>query len=174
MFLKIVTLAEGVSAGLFLAVKLFQFNSRSTKYIMFIIKFCIPPSKPKGKEAQKLIDVPERPHGKPNEQLFPKQAVIRSASLNKSSSNIYFTCYRYLTIGFLLLRNFSVAISVSPYVCFIIVLIFDFYVSKIKLLLARNLPSKPNIQVSEEPRQKNGRGLVNRKLADAPAQKRPQ
>ena len=33
--------------------------------------------------------------------------------------------------GFLLLRNFSVAISVSPHVCFILVLIFDFPVSKI-------------------------------------------
>ena len=39
-----------------------------------------------------------------------------------------------------LLRNFSVAISVSPYVCFI----SDFYVSKIMYLWARNLPRKPN------------------------------
>ena len=31
--------------------------------------------------------------------------------------------YRGLTGGFLLLRNFSVAISVSPHVCFILVLI---------------------------------------------------
>ena len=31
--------------------------------------------------------------------------------------------YRGLTGGFLLLRNFSVAISVSPQVCFILVLI---------------------------------------------------
>ena len=31
--------------------------------------------------------------------------------------------YRRLTGGFLLLRNFSVAISVSPHVCFILVLI---------------------------------------------------
>ena len=32
--------------------------------------------------------------------------------------------YRGLTVGFLLLRIFSVAISVSPHVCFILVLIF--------------------------------------------------
>ena len=31
--------------------------------------------------------------------------------------------YRGLTSGFLLLRNFSVAISVCPHVCFILVLI---------------------------------------------------
>ena len=31
--------------------------------------------------------------------------------------------YRGLTGGFLLLRNFSVAISVSPHVCFVLVLI---------------------------------------------------
>ena len=31
--------------------------------------------------------------------------------------------YRGLTSGFLLLRNFSVAISVSPHVCFILILI---------------------------------------------------
>ena len=31
--------------------------------------------------------------------------------------------YRGLTSGFLLLRNFSVAISVSPHICFILVLI---------------------------------------------------
>ena len=31
--------------------------------------------------------------------------------------------YRGLTDGFLLLQNFSVAISVSPHVCFILVLI---------------------------------------------------
>ena len=36
--------------------------------------------------------------------------------------------YHGLTGGFLLLRNFRVAISVSPRVCFILV---DFYVSKI-------------------------------------------
>ena len=30
---------------------------------------------------------------------------------------------RFLTGGFLLLQNFSVAISVSPHVCFILVLI---------------------------------------------------
>ena len=34
-----------------------------------------------------------------------------------------FQGYRGLTGGFLLLQNFSVAISVSPHVCFILVLI---------------------------------------------------
>ena len=36
-----------------------------------------------------------------------------------------------LTGGFLLLQNFSVAISVSPHVCFYLSFNFDFYVSKI-------------------------------------------
>ena len=35
----------------------------------------------------------------------------------------YLDFYRGLTGGFLLLQNFSVAISVSPHVCFILVLI---------------------------------------------------
>ena len=39
--------------------------------------------------------------------------------------------YRGLTGGFLLLRNFSVAISVSPRVCFILALVLIFYLSKI-------------------------------------------
>ena len=39
--------------------------------------------------------------------------------------------YRGLTGGFLLLQNFSVAISVSPHVCFILVLIFISMFSKI-------------------------------------------
>ena len=41
--------------------------------------------------------------------------------------------YRGLTGGFLLLRNFSVAISVSPHVWCLVYLsfIYDFYVSKI-------------------------------------------
>ena len=33
--------------------------------------------------------------------------------------------YRGLTVGFLLLQNFSVTISVSPHVCFILVLILS-------------------------------------------------
>ena len=37
---------------------------------------------------------------------------------------------RHFTGGFLLLRIFSVAISVNPHVCFILKLNFDFYVSK--------------------------------------------
>ena len=39
--------------------------------------------------------------------------------------------YRGLSGGFLLLRNFSVTISVSPHVCFIFSFNSDFYVSKI-------------------------------------------
>ena len=39
--------------------------------------------------------------------------------------------YRGLIGGLLLLRSFSVAISVSPRVCSILVLIFEFYVSRI-------------------------------------------
>ena len=39
--------------------------------------------------------------------------------------------YRGLTGGSLLLRNFTVAISVSPHVCFILSFNSDFYVPKI-------------------------------------------
>ena len=39
--------------------------------------------------------------------------------------------YRGLTGGFLLLQSFGVAVSVSPHVCFVLVLILIFYVSKI-------------------------------------------
>ena len=39
------------------------------------------------------------------------------------------TAFRGLTGGFLLLQNFSVAISVSPHVCFFLSFNFDFYVS---------------------------------------------
>ena len=42
------------------------------------------------------------------------------------------------------------------------------YVFKIMHLLIRNLPRKPNNLVSEEPRQNKGRGLVDRKLVEAP------
>ena len=43
-------------------------------------------------------------------------------TLEGSNSN-FGRAYRGLTSGFLLFRNFSVAISVSPHVCFILVLI---------------------------------------------------
>ena len=36
---------------------------------------------------------------------------------------VLYWAYRGLTGGFLLLQNFSIAISVSPHVCFILVLI---------------------------------------------------
>ena len=42
--------------------------------------------------------------------------------------------YRGLTGGFLLLQNFSVAISVSPHVCFILVLILISMCSRAHLL----------------------------------------
>ena len=44
-------------------------------------------------------------------------------------SFVFGRAYHGLTDGFPLLRNFSVAISVIPHVCFI--LVFDFSVSKI-------------------------------------------
>ena len=44
----------------------------------------------------------------------------------------------------------------------------DFYVSKIMQLWARNLPRKPKNWVSEEPRRKWGRGLVDRELVKPP------
>ena len=45
---------------------------------------------------------------------------------------------------------------------------FDFYVFKTMHLYARTLPRKPRSLVSEEPRQNKGRGLVDRKLVEAP------
>ena len=36
---------------------------------------------------------------------------------------VFHEAYRGLAGGFLLLRNFSVAVSVSPHVCFVLVLI---------------------------------------------------
>ena len=39
--------------------------------------------------------------------------------------------YRCLIVGLFFLQNFSVVISVSRHVCIILVLNFDFYVSKI-------------------------------------------
>ena len=53
-----------------------------------------------------------------------------------------------------------------PHVCFILVLVL-ISISKIMHLLARNLPRKPNNQMSEEIRQNKGRGLVDRKLLEA-------
>ena len=47
--------------------------------------------------------------------------MVPSVGENKFGIQIRF--YRGLTGGFLLLQNFSVAISVSPHVCFILVLI---------------------------------------------------
>ena len=73
---------------------------------------------------------------------------------------------RGLAGGFLLLWIFSVAISVSPHVCF--VLDFDLYVSKIMHLSAGNLPCKPNNKVSKELGRSWGRGLVDRGLVEAP------
>ena len=48
--------------------------------------------------------------------------------------------YSGLTGRYLLLRNISVAFSASPYVSFILVLIFDFYVSyEIEIFLANQI-----------------------------------
>ena len=49
--------------------------------------------------------------------------VARSQQLGLSLGHRLVWAYRGLTGGFLLLQNFSVAISVSPHVCFILVLI---------------------------------------------------
>ena len=49
-----------------------------------------------------------------------------SCHLTKAKTNAqgkFYVIKRLITGGFLLLRNFSVAISVSPHVCFILVLI---------------------------------------------------
>ena len=43
---------------------------------------------------------------------------------------VFGRAYRSLTGGFLLLRNVSVAISVCPHVCFILVFNSAFFVSK--------------------------------------------
>ena len=64
-----------------------------------------------------------------------------------------------------MVQNFSAAISVSPRVCFILVLVFNIYVSELLLLKARNLPRKPN-NVVKEPRQNKGSRLVDRKQVD--------
>ena len=75
--------------------------------------------------------------------LFLGDVLYEIWDLNESDSEGFPT---YILIcGFLLLRNFSLAISVSPHVCFILFCFtFSSYVSKIMHLWARNLSSKPN------------------------------
>ena len=46
-----------------------------------------------------------------------------SIGISRSFRVVLGWAYRGLTSGFVLLQNFSVAISVSPHVCFILVLI---------------------------------------------------
>ena len=67
--------------------------------------------------------------------------------------------------GFLLLRNFSVAISVGPNVCFVN-FNSDFYVCSVVHLWAGNSPRGPSDCWSEEPGQNWGRGLVGRGLVE--------
>ena len=67
--------------------------------------------------------------------------------------------YRGLTGGFLLLQNFSVAISVSPHVCFILVLILIYELG----IFHANQTTKC-LRNKAELR----RGLVDRKLVEAP------
>ena len=63
---------------------------------------------------------------------FPSYSFIESVSeafptysyIQSPNRVVLGLAYRGLTGGFLLLQNFSVAISVSPHVCFILVLIF--------------------------------------------------
>ena len=57
----------------------------------------------------------------------------------------------------------------SPYVLFYLSFYFDSYVFKIQHFRVRNLSRKPNNKVSEVPRQNKGRGLVDRKLDEAPS-----
>ena len=63
-------------------------------------------------------------HGRP---LIPTATTVTCMCLTTVSFRVVLGwAYRGLTGGFLLLQNFSVAISVSPHVCFILVLILIF------------------------------------------------
>ena len=66
--------------------------------------------------------------------------------------------YRGLTGGFLSLRIFSVAISVSPHVCFVLVLILISMFLKIMLLWARNLPRKQKTNCQRNQSRPKGEG----------------
>ena len=63
--------------------------------------------------------------------IYSKNTVdfCRMGFIVKQPLMFWKTAFRGLTGGLILLRNFSVAVSVSPRVCFILVLIFEFYVS---------------------------------------------
>ena len=89
---------------------------------------CGVPWKSRKENPQKLTQLSSRSHGIRSWSLpFPLltykpltrlQAVEYASTIWKA-----YKPYRGLTGGFLLLQNFSVAISVSPYVCFILVFI---------------------------------------------------
>ena len=53
----------------------------------------------------------------------PPRHLVGKRTAQKDIRVVLGWAYRGLTGGFLLLQNFSVAISVSPHVCFILVLI---------------------------------------------------
>ena len=55
--------------------------------------------------------------------VTPKCVLFFFTNGKKTSRVVLGWAYRGLTGGFLLLQNFCVAISVSPHVCFILVLI---------------------------------------------------
>ena len=58
-----------------------------------------------------------------SDKLQIKRIQLLGNSQTKPFRVVLGWAYRGLTGGFLLLQNFSVAISVSPHVCFILVLI---------------------------------------------------
>ena len=56
--------------------------------------------------------------------ILPRNASLFALAASRNAALVVLGwAYRGLTGGFLLLQNFSVAISVSPHVCFILVLI---------------------------------------------------
>ena len=75
--------------------------------------------------------------------------------------------YRGLTGGFLLLQNFSVAISVSPHVCFILVLILISMFPRLCIYELGIFHANQTIKCLRN-QGSLGRGLVDRKLVEAP------
>ena len=64
-------------------------------------------------------------------QMYQKQYALKLHRIYNPFRVVIGRAYRGLTGGFLLLRNFSIAISVSPHVLFYLGFNSDFYVSKI-------------------------------------------
>ena len=66
-----------------------------------------------------------------NIDVLRQTACLVVNPINVCSRVVLGRAYRGLTGEFFLLRSFSVAMSVSPYFCLNLVLIFDFHISKI-------------------------------------------